>query len=197
MLASAQPSEFEQYMLTFFSFIFGVVVTEYLSGIESVIRKRGKVTLYWVHIGWVLVSFVLVLQNWWGLWKYKAAISASFSNFFLILLNPIAFHVSTLLLIPDVSENQLLDCKQFYFKKFNRIALFFSYIIAKHLIDSWVVLGEGLIRLDNAVRVSAGVLLAAVAFVPRRFEWVHALAISTAGILLVVFIVGFTHAPVG
>ena len=79
---------FQRFLLTFYTIVYGIIVSQFFSGWENLIRFRDKIRLYNIHLLWTILAFLFVIQTWWGLWRYKEYFSQNFICFFLILLWP-------------------------------------------------------------------------------------------------------------
>ena len=54
-----------EYITVFVSIILALAVAEVLAGLGRLIRERDHVRVYWVHVAWMLLVVLTVVQSWW------------------------------------------------------------------------------------------------------------------------------------
>ena len=94
--------------------ILALGITRLLTGVGRLLQQRGRITLYWVHLFWVLNVFLFLLLNWWILYRWHIQKSWNFFLLIFVLLSPIVTFLLTVLLFPEPVEAGL-DLKQHFY----------------------------------------------------------------------------------
>ncbi|MBW4590855.1 hypothetical protein G7B40_040955 [Aetokthonos hydrillicola Thurmond2011] len=183
---------FQRFLLTFYTIVYGIIVSQFFSGWENLIRFRDKIRLYNIHLLWTILAFLFVIQNWWGLWRYKDYFSQNFICFFLILLNPIVLYLSTLFLFYKYNNEKEFDYKKFFFENQKIIFILFPLLIIKLGFDSFLLRNVEIISLENLLRIIASFLLFCVSFIPQKYDYFHWLFIFIVVVLFLLFTRLFT-----
>lgn len=114
------------YVIVLISIILGLGITTILTGIAELIKQSRLFTLYAPYIIWIVLVFVLHINDWWESYDFKAIKGWSFGLFLFILLYPINLYILAHLLFP-YSYSRDFNSRDFYLKNFPR--LFISVII--------------------------------------------------------------------
>ena len=103
-----------EYVALLTSIVLALGITRVLSGFGAILGHRRRHALYWVHMMWMLNTFLWLLLNWWILFRWHLQESWTFFLFVFVLLSPIIAFLLSVLLVPEpISEG--LDFKQHYF----------------------------------------------------------------------------------
>ena len=78
-----------EFLMVLVSLIIGLGVAELLSGVAQAIRHRKSINFYWVHITFILIVFVALLQQWWEIWGVREVASWTFAGLLMMLGGPI------------------------------------------------------------------------------------------------------------
>ncbi len=89
------------------SIVLALGVTHLLTGVGKLLQHRGRITIYWVHILWMLNVFLFLLLDWWILYRWSSQETWTFFLFIFVLLTPIVSFLLTVLLIPERIEEGL------------------------------------------------------------------------------------------
>ncbi len=89
------------------SIVLALGVTHQLTGLGKLLQHRGRITLDWVHILWMLNVFLFLLLDWWILYRWSSQTEWTFFLFIFVLLTPIVAFLLTVLLIPEKIEDGL------------------------------------------------------------------------------------------
>ncbi|QDH69569.1 hypothetical protein [Marilutibacter alkalisoli] len=85
--------------------VLGLSITVLLKGLAQFVQHPGRQKVYWVHIGWAIMMFVLLVHFWW--WEYRLVhidewtfVKYGFLIFYIVLF----FLLCTLLFPDDLRE---------------------------------------------------------------------------------------------
>ena len=95
------------------SIVLALGVTRLFTGLGKLLQHRGRITLYWVHLMWMLNIFLFLLLDWWILFRWSSQTSWTFFLFIFVLLTPIVAFLLTVLLFPDQIEDGI-DLKAYF-----------------------------------------------------------------------------------
>lgn len=109
-----------EYVSVLISIILGLGITLILTGLAEIIKRLGTIKIYWPYIIWIVLVFVLHLQEWWITYELKSVTRWSLQSFLFVVSYPILLFILANLLFPaEWSVN--LDLKAFYFKNSNKL----------------------------------------------------------------------------
>jgi hypothetical protein len=115
-----------EYVIVLVSIILGLGITTILTGVAELIKHTSPVRLYAPYIIWILLVFVLHIQDWWLSYHLKSILVWELQFFLLIILYPINLYILAHLLFPAGLSKEF-DSKAFYLDHFPR--LFYGAII--------------------------------------------------------------------
>ncbi len=118
-------SQFE-YVVVFVSILLALAVAELLAGLGRLIRERDHVGVYWVHIAWMLLAILVVVQSWWAIWNVRTHEFANFFEFLALVLPRLNFVLVAFLLSPPISSDRAFDLREYYFRHISWVALLFA-----------------------------------------------------------------------
>jgi len=81
------------HLLVFLSLIFACIVVEFLSKLNVIINSIKSGSIYLPYLLWVLITFVLVIQIWWGIYFARYNIGKNIGYFFFFLFVPILLYI--------------------------------------------------------------------------------------------------------
>lgn len=175
-----------EFVTVLISIILGLGITQLLSGIADLIQQWEKVKLYWPHVLWMLMIFVLHVQEWWLTFPLQTSRTIWHLPLFLFqMLYPISLFIAARILFPAANDESCNNLKDFYFRNYRK---FFLIVMTLSLLSG----------IDNVFYYDLGVegwllnlimfmVLLVVAVRKINTEWLHQLI---AVGLLVTFIVG-------
>jgi hypothetical protein len=144
-------SHFE-YLSVLLSIVIAFAMSEALSGWGQMIRMRDRVRLHPLHLGWSVLSVLLMVQWWWGFWQYRNVLDLGFFGFLAVLSEPITLVLLTFVLTPHPTELGGRDLRAEYFR--NRRWIFglgALLLVELALVDARVA-GQPFWHLENAFR---------------------------------------------
>ncbi len=164
-------SQFE-YVIIFVSILVALAVAELLAGLGRLIRERGRVRVYWVHIAWMLLSILAAAQSWWIVWHIKSQEFTNFAQFFLVIVPGLTFVLVAFLLAPPLTSGQSFDLRSYYFRHIRWIVFLFVGGLVGTAASRWAFGLESLLSPINLLRTVAAAILLSLGFAksPRVHE---------------------------
>jgi hypothetical protein len=104
-----------EYVSVLLSIILGLGITVLLTGVAEIIRNWKNVTLYWPYLIWIVVVFVLHLQEWWVTYSLRSEMTWTLPRFLFIASYPIVLFILANLLFPGKWPKYTIDLKQHYY----------------------------------------------------------------------------------
>src|SRR5690606_22164441 len=109
-----------EYITVLVSIILGLGITTILTGVAELIKQSRLFYLYTPYIIWIVLVFVLHIQEWWVTYSLKSEGEWTLPKFLFILLYPINLYVLAHLLFPGQKSNSYTS-KEFYLTHFRRL----------------------------------------------------------------------------
>jgi hypothetical protein len=153
--------------------VLGLSIARLLSGVAVFVQHPGRYKVSWLHLGWTLLLFVLVIHFWWFEFQLRGIERMTFQIYLFVLLYCSAYFILCTLLYPnDVAE---YDGYEDYF--LSRRAWFFGLLAAVQGLDLIDTAIKGrdyiaLLGLEYPLRNAAIAMLsiAAIFIGDRRFH---------------------------
>ncbi|MCG8391016.1 MAG: hypothetical protein MJA30_36035 [Cytophagales bacterium] len=161
-----------EYLTVFIAIIFGYVGAEYFIGWGSMIRNRAKITIYWQHVLWTLFAFLVLIQNWWGIWPRTKVINDSIYYFLYSLVPIFLFHLISVVLFPNFTPNEAVDMKEHFYKNTRWFFALLSVYFVMTIVSSFVYPDIGNVLVQNSIR-AMGVGLASAAAYFHKAKVLH------------------------
>jgi hypothetical protein len=121
--------------------VLGLSITRLLSGVAVYVQHPGRQPVSWLHLGWTLLMFLMVIHFWWFEFQLRGIERMTFPIYFFVLIYGSAWFILCALLYPsDIVE---YDGYEDYF--LSRRAWFFGIFAAM----------QGLDLVDTAIKGSA------------------------------------------
>lgn len=147
-----------EYLTVFNAIIFGYVGAEYFQGWGALIRNRRIIKVSWTHLAWTVFSFLLFIQNWWGIWPRIKFINESLLYFMYSLVPILIFHLISVVLFPNFNKVDKLDMKVYFYENTRWLFSIFAVYFVITITSSFVYVDLGDVVLQNIIR-SVGVIL--------------------------------------
>lgn len=106
-----------EFLMVLVSVVIGLGVTEILTGWAKLLKIRGSVEFYGVHIIAQLSVFFALLQQWWELWTMSSMGEVTFISVLVILSPSVFLFLIANLLLPDNMEKTHLKLRAYYYKQ--------------------------------------------------------------------------------
>ena len=162
-----------EFVIVLISIILGLGITQIMSGIADQIHQWDKVKLYWPHMLWVVLVFVLHVQQWWLTYELRVITSWQLPFFLFEILYPINLFILARILFPSAGEETFHDLKKFYFQNYRKFFVMVIILSALSAIENMVISGLGVEGWLVNVILLTGLLLVAIKDI--RSEWLHKL----------------------
>lgn len=175
-----------EYLTVFSAIIFGYVGSEYFQGWGTLIRNRRIIKVYWHHIFWTIFSFLLFIQNWWGIWPRIAYINESIFYFMYSLVPIFIFHLISVVLFPDFSKRSKLDMKDYFYQNTRWLFSIFTIYFIITITSSFVYPDIGDVTVQNIIR-SAGIALSVSAAYFHKNKVLHLIFLIIGFLALIRF----------
>jgi hypothetical protein len=109
-----------EYVIVLISVIIGLGITTILTGVAELIKHTRPVKLFTPYVIWIILIFVLHIQDWWISYQYKSVEIWTLQSFLLVLLYPINLYILAHLLFPaDLTKE--FSSKEFYLTHYPRL----------------------------------------------------------------------------
>lgn len=175
-----------EYLTVFSAIIFGYVGAEYFQGWGALIRNRNIIKVSWTHLAWTIFSFLLFIQNWWGIWPRIKYIDQSLFYFMYSLVPIFIFHLISVVLFPNFSKISKLDMRVYFYKNTRWLFSIFSIYFIMTITSSFVYADLGDVVIQNIIR-SVGVILSISAAYFNKNKVLHLIFLIIGFIALIQF----------
>lgn len=108
--------EIFNYVMVLASIILGLGITHLLQGVVAIAQHPGRYKPYWVHLVWVVSTFIGAIFWWW--WEFRLSQTAvwTFQLYLFVLLYALIIYVNCALLFPsDLKE--YAGYEEFYYSR--------------------------------------------------------------------------------
>ena len=109
-----------EYTMVLISIILGLGITTILTGLAEYIRQAGLFKIYLPHLIWILLVFVLHVQEWWENYSLMTISAWKLPLFLFILLYPINLYILAHLLFPS-AQHPATDSKTYYLSNYPKL----------------------------------------------------------------------------
>jgi hypothetical protein len=174
-----------EYVIVLISIIIGLGITTILTGIAELMKHTRPVKLFTPYIIWILLIFVLHVQDWWLSYQLMSVKEWSLPFFLMIILYPINLYILAHLLFP-AGLSQEFDSKSFFLEHFPRLFIGSITLVILSVIQNLTLTEEPIFT--QVPHLIILVVLSILVVQKNRNATVHT-AVAIA--LLVVMIVGF------
>lgn len=86
-----------EYIMVMVSIMLALTLAHLLRALTELITSTGR---YWVHMTWVVILVLMVLQFWWAYWDFNSIQAWSFGAYLSVLLPPTLVFVQANFLVP-------------------------------------------------------------------------------------------------
>lgn len=176
-----------EYLLIFNAIVFGAIASEYFSGWGGMLRNRDKITFSPIQFIWSVFAFLLLIQNWYGLWPRSEHINDSLVYFYFSLVPMLLFYLISIVIFPQMKIDAEIDFKKHYDKNSRTLFILFCIYLVFTIVGSFVYMDKdkGDVLTQNLIR-SGGIILSALAAIFTRKKWIHYtfLALNFVGLIM-------------
>lgn len=115
--------------------VMGMVVSlslaRLLSGLALFVQHPGKTRVYWIHLGWVLFMFVVLVHFWWWEFHLHSLAVIDVSVYLFVILYCCVFFFLCVMLFPTTLEDYS-DYEHYFM---SRRAWFFGFLALAFAVD--------------------------------------------------------------
>jgi hypothetical protein len=130
-----------EYVIVLISIILGMGITQIVTGIADLVHQWERAKVYWPHLLWVIVVFILHIQDWWSTYALRNFPAFRLPTFLFILLYPINLFILARILFPGVQPEGEFDLKKFYFANYRKLFLSASLLPFISMLNNSIILG--------------------------------------------------------
>jgi hypothetical protein len=190
-----------EFLITLLSIIVGLGLADLARGIRNLVRPRQSVRWHWLPIAWVILTFLLVANFWWGYFEgLQLEVWRNYFAFLVLLGEVIALYLMCAFALPDLKWEDpahgtavssapaavpdTLDLEAFHFSKDHRRWFFGVIIVLLAFVEVTETIEQAATEtaawdVGEALRLTFAGCAALLLATDR--EWVHSLI--TAGLL--------------
>lgn len=172
-----------EYVSVLISIILGLGITLVLTGLAEMIKRWKTITHFWPYLIWIVLVFVLHLQEWWICYDLKSVPSWSLPAFLFVISYPILLFIMANLLFPTNWSGNL-NLKEFYFNSNTKFFVCAILLIVISIIQNVVLLDFAII--EQPVQFGFLILFSALIVKPTKNVAVH----TTIALLMLTAIIG-------
>ena len=177
-----------EYVTVLISIVLSLGITQILTSLTLLVKKRTKVISYWPHSLWVLFILFLHIQEWWVMYSLRTFEPWRLPVFLFIMLYPIALFVLAKLLFPNKIKGKLIDLKAFYYENYPLIFIMIVISAILSVLYNLFVLDFQLY--EQFLQISMIVVFSTILIKKYSFEWLHkAIAILVTAISVISVII--------
>ena len=183
-----------EFLVTLYAIVAGLGVSLLVRSIGQMIEARDRLRLYWVHSGWIVLTFVGYVVSWFGLWQYAGHHPWTILQALLLLSVPILLYLISHLAVPELEDDRIHDMREYYFKQARWLQGLLLAVLVAAVLEDLVIAGRFDFGEGRGVRAAMAVILIPGLFTSRPA--VH--AVQTAMLLLIISLTAsFILRPIG
>lgn len=172
-----------EYIVVLISIILGLGITTILTGLAELIRFRKNQSFYLPYFSWVVVVFVLHIQDWWATYELRHQQSWALPGFLLIIAYPIGLYLLAHLMFPKSFKK--ISTQHFYQANYKLIYRMVAILAVIALATNLLI--EMKPFQTQIVQVLVLIICTTISLLPPiKSEWIH----STLAILFLVWLAG-------
>lgn len=193
-----------EFLITLLSIIVGLGLADLARSVRNLVRPRQPVRWHWLPLAWVVITFLMVANFWWGYYDgLQLDVWRNYFAFLLLLGEVMSLYLVCAFALPDLQRGDpmrpeappsnasgaALDLETFHFSTSHRRWFFGVVIILLGFVEATESVEQAAIAASVwDVGETLRLLLAgaAAALIATDREWVHSTV--TVGVL-----VGFTY----
>jgi len=110
-----------EYITILISIILGLGITKLLAGFATMIVRIRHCNLYWPHILFIILAFLIHIQDWFVTYELRTIDKWNLPLFLFIILYPVTLYLLSYMLFPLKYGNHQYDFKNFFMMNYERI----------------------------------------------------------------------------
>jgi hypothetical protein len=178
-----------EYLLVFNAIVFGAIAGEYFGGWGAMLRNREYITFSPIQFTWSIFAFLILVQNWFGIWPRSEYINNGVQYFYFSLIPMLLFYLISVVIFPQMRVNTAVNFQEHYRKNSDILFGLFAIYLFVAIIGSAVYydLDKGDVLKQNLIR-AAGIALCGVCIKFKDKMWIHYAFIALSSIGLFAFL---------
>ncbi len=106
------------YLSVLISIVLGLGITNLLTGLAVLVRRRGALVLYWPLPVWIVTLFLIHVQTWWAMFGLREVRVWNFPAFLTVLMQPVLLFLMSALILPEAGDgSERVDLRAAYFRE--------------------------------------------------------------------------------
>ncbi|MCP4522309.1 MAG: hypothetical protein GY827_11565 [Cytophagales bacterium] len=160
-----------EYLVVFNTIVFGLIATEYFGVWGMLIRNKATVKFSWLHFLWTVFSFMILLQNWYGVWPRTKYITYNFLYFLFSLVPLLLYYLISVTLSPSTRDRNI-DLEKHFFQQARSLMILHAVYFLFTIVASFVYDDKGDLWVQNSVRAFA-ICLSLIGAYWYEKKWLH------------------------
>jgi hypothetical protein len=176
-----------EYVTVLISIILGLGITQIVTGVADLIHQWERVKVYWPHLLWIILVFILHIQEWWATYEFRQFSSWRLPTFLFVILYPINLFILARILFPFGFTEGLIDLRRFYYENFRKFFLWASILPVLAFLNEVLIVNSPVA--EQLPKMAIPVVLLTMAIRDNKNEKIHG-ALSVLLLLLMVISLG-------
>src|SRR5438270_2201514 len=127
------------YVAVLVSIIVGLAATRLLRAMSEVLQVANRPHIYWVHVIWVINTFMEVMLYWWVLYRWHYTTDWTFFLFVWVTIPAVLLYLTSAILFPgELETTGSPDWRDYYFKNRRSLFLIFGAIAPLDIFDTFL-----------------------------------------------------------
>jgi hypothetical protein len=144
-------SRFE-YLSVLVSIVIALGISDLTIAWARVLQNRLVTKFCWLHAFWSVFSLFLMIQFWWGFWRYRTIGEWSLGGLLLVVAVVISLTMCALMLSPRTSPEANVDLRTTYFDNARNFFTLGALFVALITVMETLILAEPLLAAQNLFR---------------------------------------------
>ncbi|MEH6559577.1 MAG: hypothetical protein V7708_17410 [Oceanicoccus sp.] len=146
-----------EYLSVLVSIVIALGISEVTVAWARILQQKVATKIYWLHAFWSIFSLFLMIQFWWGFWRYRTVENWSLMSLVIALTVVITLSLCALMLAPRVSTDINFDSRSTYFDNSGKFFILGgSFILLVSVMDV-MILGSPIRHTENIFRVAGAI----------------------------------------
>ena len=175
-----------EYLSVLVSIVIALGISEVTVAWGRVLQQKTATKVHWLHGFWSIFSLFLMIQFWWGFWRYRTVESWSLVSLVMALVVVITLTLCALMLVPRMRGDITFDSRSTYFDNAAKFFILGGSFILLVMVMDVLILGSPIVHIENLFR-GAGAIIA-FGMASTGHEKVHSGFVFISVVLLIGFL---------
>lgn len=174
-----------EYLINFTAIIIGFIAAEFFLGWGFIVRNRERVVVYWLHLQWWVIMFVVLLDWWWEVWIRIGSINDNIGFYAYNFISALIFYLIANELSPRHRsfKGKMIFLKLYYYSKRARLFSLITILLLSFVVDTVLFLNMSFFHPDNILKLVAASVCLSLALI-RKPAYHYAIVVVVWGLLL-------------